>query len=155
LTSKGRAVILFIGMSILSVKKYPALVVLLGLILVIPQILSGDSSLDCIVSGSLKINGQDSYPGSHIEAYIDGDLICSATTTHQGQYNITIPKYDSSQPGIKGYQFESDVIQLKVDKNDAEPSFNPSPGPMKKDIEVKTTLNVKLTTWGKIKALFK
>jgi len=136
-------------------KKYPILIVLLGMILVIPQILSGDSSMDCQLSGNLRINGQDAYLGSLIEVYIDGELIISAKTVHRGEYSITIPKYDPSNPGIKGYHSESDIVQIKVDNNNAEPSFNPAPGPLTKDIEVKITLNVKLTTWGKIKALFK
>lgn len=110
---------------------------------------------NCVVSGNLIINGQEAESGTLIEAYIDGERIVITTTTAQGQYLITIPKYDPAQPQIKGYQSESDVVVIQVNHQEAEPNFNPSPGTMKINLDVKTTLNVKLTTWGKIKALFK
>ncbi|MBD3218441.1 MAG: hypothetical protein GF310_09210 [candidate division Zixibacteria bacterium] len=114
-----------------------------------------DSGNDCELFGSLKINGNDAQAGSRIEAYIDGEKIVSTETIQQGQYSLTIPRYDPGNPDQKGYSSESDVIVIKVDDREAEPTINPRPGQMKVDLEVKTSLNVKLTTWGKIKALFK
>jgi len=129
------------------------MVIAVGILLVLP--LMADSANDCVVSGRLQISGQDAFPRILLEAYIGGEKIVSTTTTQIGQYEITIPKYDASNPQVKGYQSTSDVVTIKSNGNTAEPDFNPSPGALKKDLEVKTTLNVKLTTWGKIKALFK
>ncbi|NIT58027.1 MAG: hypothetical protein GWN00_17905 [Aliifodinibius sp.] len=110
---------------------------------------------DCTVYGSLQINGQDASIGRTLEAYIDGEKIVSDETTQSGQYSLTIPRYDPSDPDQKGYNSETDIVVIKVDGREAEPTINPSPGSMKVNLEVKTSLNVKLTTWGKIKALFK
>lgn len=138
------------------VRSYPKIFVytaiLLG-VLILP--LMADSTDDCVVSGKLQINGQDALPGTLLEAYIDGEKIVTTTTMQLGQYEITIPKYDASNPQVKGYRSTSDVVIIKANDTAADPEFNPSPGALKHDLQVKTTLNVKLTTWGKIKALFK
>jgi hypothetical protein len=118
-------------------------------------ILSADPATDCVVSGSLIINGQEAESGTQLAAYIDGEKIVTTTTTASGEYLITIPKYDPAQPQIRGYESETDIVVIKVNQQEAEPNFNPRPGALKINLEVKTTLNVKLTTWGKIKALFK
>jgi hypothetical protein len=119
------------------------------------QVSLSDSADDCELFGRLTINGQEAQIGSAIGAYIDGEKIVSTETTQRGQYSLTIPKYNPENPDQKGYVSESDVVVIRVDDRDAEPTINPRPGQMKIDLEVKTSLNVKLTTWGKIKALFK
>ena len=129
------------------------MIFVLGIFLASP--LLADSADNCVVSGSLKINGQDAFPQTTIEAWIDGQKIVSTTTTEMGQYEITIPKEDPSNPTVKGYRSTSDVVTIKVNDNEADPNFNPAPGTLKINLEVNTSLNVKLTTWGKIKALFK
>ena len=129
------------------------MLIALGILLVLP--LMADSADDCEVSGKLLISGQDGPPNTLLEAYIDGQKIVSTRTTQFGQYEITIPKYDASQPQARGYHSTSDVVTIKANGTAAEPDFNPSPSGLKIDLEVKTSLNVKLTTWGKIKALFK
>ena len=133
---------------------------ILVLLLIVMGILTAatlwaDSADDCVVSGNLKINGQDAFPGTTIEAYIDGQKIVSTTTTETGQYEITIPKKDPYNPTVRGYQSTSDIVTIKVNNSAADPDFNPTPGTLKINLEVNTSLNVKLTTWGKIKALFK
>jgi hypothetical protein len=136
-------------------KKAAGCLLVLCLILLTAQVSLSDSGNDCELFGSLKINGTDAQAGSRIEAFIDGEKIISIETTQRGQYSLTIPKYDPGNPDQKGYTSESDVVVIKVDDREAEPTINPHPGQMKVDLEVKTSLNVKLTTWGKIKALFK
>jgi len=128
---------------------------LVCLVLFMAGVSFSDPGDDCTIYGSLKINGQDASIGSRLEAYIDGEKIVSDETNQSGQYSLTIPKYDPANPDQKGYNSESDVVVIKVDGRDAEPTVNPQPGSMKINLEVKTSLNVKLTTWGKIKALFK
>jgi hypothetical protein len=129
--------------------------ILICCFIVLPQMGLGDPATDCNVSGSLQVNGQDAPVGSLVEAYIDGNQIVSLRTTKSGEYSMTIPQYDPAHPDEQGYQSTSDVVVIKVDKREAQPTFNPEPGTKKINLEVKTSLNVKLTTWGKIKALFK
>jgi hypothetical protein len=142
-------------MSLSDNKRPVSLILLLISLLVWVSILNADPATDCVVSGSLIINSQEAESGTRLEAYIDGEKIVSTTTTATGQYLITIPKYDPAEPQTRGYKSESDVVVIKVNQQDAEPNFNPLPGALKVNLEVKTTLDVKLTTWGKIKALFK
>lgn len=130
-------------------------IILICCLVLMPQMVLADSALDCKVSGSLKIDGQDAPAGSLVETWIDGNMIVSIHTTKNGEYSLTIPKYDAADPDTKGYNSTSDVVIIKVNQREAQPTFNPEPGPITKNLEVKTTLNVKLTTWGKIKALFK
>jgi len=120
-----------------------------------PVNLTGDSADDCTVSGKLTMNGGEAQAGALVEACLDGEVIASARTTIVGQYQIVLHKYDPAKPSIKGYRSESDLVQIKIDGHEAEPAFHPQAGALKIDLEVKTILNVKLTTWGKIKALFK
>lgn len=110
---------------------------------------------DCNVSGTLLIDGREAPGGTLVEAYIDDELIVSERTERDGQYELTIPRYNPANPSVKGYQDESDVITIKVDQREADPKFYARPGLQKINLEVNTTLNVRLTTWGKIKALFK
>jgi len=143
------------SMSLSDNKRPVSLVLLLISLLVGVSVLSADPATDCVVSGNLLINSQEAESGIRLEAYIDGDKIVTTTTITRGQYLITIPKYDPAQPQIRGYESESDVVVIKVNQQEAEPNFNPRPGALKVNLEIKTTLNIKLTTWGKIKALFK
>lgn len=110
---------------------------------------------DCKVSGTLMIDGQEAPGGTRVEAYIDDELIVSERTEEDGRYELTIPRYNPANPSVKGYQDESDVITIMVDQREADPKFYARPGLQKINLEVNTTLNVRLTTWGKIKALFK
>lgn len=142
----------------MSYKVYNTLkygLILICCLVLIPRVVLADSALDCKLSGSLKIDGQDAPSGSLVEAWIDGSLIVSTHTIKSGEYSLTIPRYDPADPNTKGYNSTSDTVIIKVNQREAQPTFNPEPGSMTKNLEVKTTLNVKLTTWGKIKALFK
>lgn len=110
---------------------------------------------DCEVYGSILIGGIKAQVGTEIAAVIDGVEIVRTTVKTEGTYEIVIPKRDDSNPESKGYRSESDVVTLYVDGDKVEPSFNPIAGRIKVDISISTTLEVKQTTWGKIKALFK
>jgi len=142
-------------MSMLNFKKLRALPLMLAFALICVSILRADPATDCIVKGSLRISGQEAAAGTLVEAYIDGNRVASTYTTQIGEYEITIPKYDPAEPQTDGYNSEDDVVSVKVNQRDAEPDFHPQPGIIKIDLEVAISLNVKLTTWGKIKALFK
>ena len=139
----------------ISPKNVAGCLLVLGLVILMAGVSFSDPGEDCTIYGNLKINGQDASIGRTLEAYIDGEKIVSDETTQSGQYSLTIPRYDPADPDQKGYSSSADVVVIKVDGREAEPTINPSPGSMKINLEVKTSLNVKLTTWGKIKALFK
>jgi len=110
---------------------------------------------DCEVYGSLKIDGSPASKGVELVAVIGTDEVARMTVTQEGLYSLVIHAYDPQKPDSKGYKSQDDVITVYADGRKAEPSFNAKPGKEKVDLVVKTTLEVKQTTWGKIKALFK
>ena len=110
---------------------------------------------DCEVHGSLKIDGAPASVGVELVAVIGADEVARTTVTHSGTYSIVIHAYDPQKPDVKGYHSEDDVITVYVDGHKAEPSFNARSGNSRVDIVVKSSLEVKQSTWGKIKALFK
>ena len=110
---------------------------------------------DCEVYGSLNIDGSPATAGVELVAVIGADEVARTTVTQAGSYSFVVHPYDAEKPDTKGYKSQDDVITVYVDGRKAEPSFNAKPGREKVDLVVKATLEVKQTTWGKIKALFK
>lgn len=110
---------------------------------------------DCEVYGSLKVDGSPATVGVELVAVIGTDEVARTAVTQTGLYSLVVHPYDPEKPDSKGYKSQDDVITVYVDGRKAEPSFNAKPGKEKIDLVVKTTLEVKQTTWGKIKALFK
>lgn len=127
---------------------------LLALLLSVSAIASplGD---ECEMYGSILVDGHRAQVGTELVAVIGTEEVARTTVQTEGTYEITIPKRDADDPESKGYSSESDLVTIYVDGRKAEPSFNPTPNRTKLDIKVSTTLEVKQTTWGKIKALFK
>lgn len=110
---------------------------------------------DCEVYGSLKVDGSPAAVGVELVAVIGADEVARSKITEAGSYSFTVHPYDPEKPETKGYVSEDDLITVYVDGRKAEPSFRAEAGKRKIDLVVKTTLEVKQTTWGKIKALFK
>jgi hypothetical protein len=110
---------------------------------------------DCEVYGSLKIDGSPAVAGVELVAVIGTDEVARTTVTQAGSYSLIVHPFDPQKPDSKGYKSQEDIITVYADGRKAEPSFNAEPGKKKVDLVVKTTLEVKQTTWGKIKALFK
>lgn len=110
---------------------------------------------DCEVYGSLKVDGSLCVVGSELVAVIGIDEVARTTVKQAGSYSLVIPMFDPRKPDSKGYKSENDIITVYVDGRKAVPAFNARAGKTKVDLIVKSTLEVKQTTWGKIKALFK
>jgi len=109
----------------------------------------------CVVTGTIQYHGHSAEKGLPIAAFIGEDIVSESQTRDNGVFELRIPEYDSSKPDIKGYRSPNDVIQVKLDGKIARPTFTPSNETVKIDLRVESTLDVKLSTWGKIKALFK
>lgn len=77
----------------------------------------------------------------------------SRTYTHLGKYLLIIPK-DNPQTSRKDGWQEGDLIVMKVNGIVAYPQLTAAGGAHLHNISVSTS-SVELTTWGKIKALFK
>jgi hypothetical protein len=106
----------------------------------------------CCLYGSVTYRGDKAPDGYTVEAWIDDQKLVE-TKTSKGDYYICIPQDNSGTPQKEGWA-DSDLITLKVNGNQAVPTVEASSVTKKQDISV-PSLNVKLTTWGKIKALFK
>jgi len=106
----------------------------------------------CRPYGSINYRGDTPPDGLKVVAIIEEKEFASAKT-QDGEYNLAIPKDDPATSKKEGWA-EGDVITIKVGGFNAVPSFKAFPGSKRVDLYV-PALDVKLTTWGKIKALFK
>lgn len=109
----------------------------------------------CVATGTITMYGHAAEKGLPMSAYIGEEKVAQATTQDNGKYELRIPQYDPNHPEIKGYKSPDDVILVKLDGKDAKPTFSPDKPSLKINLEVEQSLDVKLSTWGKIKALFK
>ncbi len=108
-----------------------------------------------MVSGTITLQGRPADKDQTVAAFIGEEKIAETKTRENGVFELQIPEYDPAKPDVKGYHSSDDVIQVKLEGKKAKPTFNPNGDNLKIDLRVETTLDVKLSTWGKIKALFK
>jgi hypothetical protein len=106
----------------------------------------------CHPYGSINYRGETAMDNSRVSAFINGVEIVTGLTQN-GQYDLLIPKDDPSTSKKEGWT-ENDTITIKIDGFTTVPSFAAFSGTKKIDLFL-PSLDVKLTTWGKIKALFK
>lgn len=110
----------------------------------------------CIVTGTIQFHGKPADRGLAVAAYISQDKVAESLTGDNGSFELKIPEFDPTKPAIKGFRSSNDVIQVKLDGKIAKPTFSPASENLKVDLKVdQQSLDVKLSTWGKIKALFK
>lgn len=109
----------------------------------------------CVATGTITVYGHQAERGLPVTAYIGEEKVAQAQTQEGGRFELRIPEYDPQHPDVKGYRSADDVIQVKLDGKEAKPTFNPDKSSVVIDLEVEQSLDVKLSTWGKIKALFK
>ncbi|MBU1318690.1 MAG: hypothetical protein KKG33_11460 [candidate division Zixibacteria bacterium] len=128
---------------------------LLGVLLLASWLSASPFGDDCEAYGSLKIDGSPAAIGTELVAVIGTDEVARTAVSQTGSYSITIYRYDPLKPDVKGYQNDGDVVTVYVDGRKAEPSIFAAAGKSNVDLAVKISLEVKQTTWGKIKALFK
>jgi hypothetical protein len=108
-----------------------------------------------VVSGTVQYQGHIADKGLPIVAFIGDDKVAESQVRDNGAFELRIPEYDPSKPEVKGYRSSNDVVQVKLDGKNAKPTFTPNADNLKIDLRVETSLDVRLSTWGKIKALFK
>lgn len=106
----------------------------------------------CQPYGDVTFHGEPAPDGYKIEALID-EAKFAETETKNGKYNLTIPGDDPLTQTKEGWT-DGDRIAFKVNGYKALPTFEAFEGVKNYDIFV-PSLDVKLDTWGKIKALFK
>ncbi len=106
----------------------------------------------CEPYGSVTMRGEPAADNLPVVAYIDGVEMARGATLG-GQYLLLIPK-DNPETTEKDGWAEGDVIIIKVNGNHANPAFAAVAGRIRVDLSI-SALDVRLDTWGKIKALFK
>ncbi len=108
-----------------------------------------------VVTGTIQFQGRPAAKDLNLAAYIEDTRVAEGKTSEDGKFELRIPEYDPNAPEVNGFHSFDDVILVKLEGKEAKPTFNPKPDKLKIDLKVETTLDVKLSTWGKIKALFK
>jgi hypothetical protein len=136
--------------------KKKVILILTGLVLVL--VMSGwlwadEFSWYCHPSGTINYRGTLAPEGLSVSAIIDGTKFASGLTTAKGTYDLTIPQDDPNTAKKEGWA-EGDTITIMVGDFAAVPRFAAFSGQKTIDLYL-PSLDVKLTTWGKIKALFK
>jgi hypothetical protein len=111
-----------------------------------------ESAWYCRPYGTVEYRGEPAPDGLKVVALI-GDEEFDHGVTKGGEYVLLIPKDDPATTKKEGWA-EEDVITIKVNGSSANPRFKAFAGTQKINLYV-STLDVKLTTWGKIKALFR
>lgn len=106
----------------------------------------------CRPYGSINYRGDLAPDGLKVIALIQGEEFAS-DETKDSEYSLAIPKDDPATANKEGWA-EGDIITIKVGGFTAVPSFKAFAGSERINLYL-PTLDVKLTTWGKIKALFK
>jgi len=106
----------------------------------------------CEPYGSISIKNEPAVDNLPVIAYINGQEMARCLT-NGGQYSLFIIKDDPETPEKEGWA-DGDIIAIHVNGVEANPTFPAQMGRVRKDLTV-TTLDVRLDTWGKIKALFK
>ncbi|GAB4326872.1 MAG: hypothetical protein Kow0074_21810 [Candidatus Zixiibacteriota bacterium] len=109
---------------------------------------------DCKLQGKVTVRNQPAPVGTVIEAYIDGNLMADTTVQVRGRYAIAIPADDPVTIDHDGW-LEQDIITLVVNGESAQPTIAASEGLRETDITVQYVSDVRKSTWGKIKALFR
>ena len=106
----------------------------------------------CRPYGTVNYRGELAPDGLKVVAFINGTELASCETEN-GEYSLAIPRDDSATPEKEGWA-EGDVVNITVGGFSAVPSFKAFEGKERINLYL-PTLDVKLTTWGKIKALFR
>lgn len=106
----------------------------------------------CQPYGTVTIHGGPAPDSTAVVATING-VVYARGYTQGGNYVLLIAKDDSQTPQKEGWE-SGDLVFISVNGNLAYPSFEAFAGAQQKDLTVAAAA-VKLTTWGKIKAIFK
>ena len=105
--------------------------------------------------GALSYFGSPAPMGTQLQAKIQGIMVVEGTVTAAGWYALVIPPDNPSTTVIDGWRTD-DHVTIWADGHEARPDLAAVDGPRRLDLVVfSITLDVKKSTWGKIKALFR
>ncbi|MBD3170506.1 MAG: hypothetical protein GF307_13560 [candidate division Zixibacteria bacterium] len=107
---------------------------------------------ECQPYGDVLYNGEPVEDGLAVKVYIEEDCVAEGTTAGGG-YSVIIPPDNPDTQQREGWA-TGDIVTIEIDGKVATPSFEAFMGSKRYNLRV-ATLDVKLDTWGKIKALFK
>jgi len=110
-------------------------------------------SEDCVLSGTVTYFGDSSASGLSIEAFI-GDQKVASCQSEDGRYQLTIHPDNPATPSVREGYVEGDPVVIKVNGYKAG-DFRASGGTHSRALFVSASDVSNLTTWGKIKALFR
>jgi len=128
---------------------------LVGLGLMFAPFLAGrELGSDLDVQGSVIVRNRAASVGTRIEAFASGTLLADTTVQVAGFYTLRIPPDDPITLDRDGW-LEGDEIRFVVDGETAQPTLTATGGSHQLDIAVQFISDVKKSTWGKIKALFR
>ncbi|MCP4631633.1 MAG: hypothetical protein GY855_01810 [candidate division Zixibacteria bacterium] len=107
---------------------------------------------ECQPYGDILLDNEMIEDGLPVKAMIGNDIVASGRTTGGG-YSLSIQPDNLDTPQKDGW-LQGDLITIQVDGRIASPSFEAFLGSQRHNLRI-ATLDIKLDTWGKIKALFK
>lgn len=140
-----------------SRKSILSFVVAAGMLLMTAVVaLSGGRELtaNCELYGSVTVRGNAAEVGARIEAYAAGTLLADTTVRTRGYYEILIPSDDPVTFEKDGWS-RDDQITIAVNGEAAQPTVLAFEGRDQVDLHVLLASDVRKSTWGKIKALFR
>jgi len=108
----------------------------------------------CQVYGIVNYKGHPVPDDCVVKASIPGVATKPEALVKNGVYSLLIPADDPSTSEKDGWE-QGDYITLEVKGYGVTPPFEAKAGNFVKDINLTTMGVLNLTTWGKIKALFK
>jgi hypothetical protein len=109
---------------------------------------------DCELYGAVSVRGETAPVGARIEAFVDGLLLADTAVVAEGHYEILIPADDPITVDKDGWETD-DLLTLTVNGESAQPKIVAFEGRKEVDLAVQHSSNVRRSTWGKIKALFR
>jgi hypothetical protein len=109
---------------------------------------------NCELHGTLSVRGSAVEVGARIEAYTGGTWLADTTVQTRGYYKILIPSDDPVTLEKDGW-LHDDEITIAVDGEAAWPTVIAFEGRDQVDLSVQLASDVRKSTWGKIKALFR
>ena len=113
-----------------------------------------ESTVNCVLYGSMSVFGKPAPIGARVEAFAGGSLLADTTVRTQGFYEILIPSDDPVTLEKDGWAAH-DEITIAVDGQAAQPTVIAFEGRDRVDLSVQLASDVRRSTWGKIKALFR
>jgi hypothetical protein len=132
-----------------------AVMVLGCIVVVLESTTARPLASECRVYGQATYFGSPAPVGLRLEARVENQVIADTAITITGRFTLVIPPDDLQTTKKDGWQSE-DQITIWVDGHEARPIFAPFEGSKEINLTVSSiALDVKRSTWGKIKALFR